>query len=93
MANADLRLQNIVAQSARELTEADGRFHKRRLIDADAQVQDYVDQRIDAFRTHTDVLYLGDLERGVFGWTEDPTAPPESGSPKAASEYPDRSLF
>ena len=179
-ANAELRLQNIVAQSARELTDADGRFHKRRLIDAvreqltredldpfvkaaaldklaqslvtgfgehrnprrrragtlfhprdivklgtgvwvwmdratdsdllewsrlsrknrvrvdlaDAEVQDYVDQRIDAFRTHTDVLYLGDLERGVFGWTEEHTAPPESGSPKAAaSDSPDRSLF
>jgi hypothetical protein len=29
-----------------------------------------VDQRIDAFRAHADVIYLGDLERVVFGWAE-----------------------
>lgn len=40
---------------------------------ADAEVQDYVDQRIDAFRTHADVVYLGDLERVVFGWADGDT--------------------
>ncbi|MFF9785089.1 hypothetical protein [Streptomyces nigrescens] len=40
---------------------------------ADSEVQDYVDQRIDAFRTHADVVYLGDLERTVFGWADGDT--------------------
>ncbi|MFK0121188.1 hypothetical protein [Streptomyces sp. NPDC090994] len=38
---------------------------------ADAEVQDYVDQRIDAFRLHTDVIHLGELERVAFGWAAD----------------------
>ncbi|MBT2509223.1 hypothetical protein J7I98_25740 [Streptomyces sp. ISL-98] len=38
---------------------------------ADNEVQDYTDERLDAFRAHTDVLYLEDLERVVFGWAED----------------------
>ncbi|GAU70741.1 hypothetical protein SSP35_22_00440 [Streptomyces sp. NBRC 110611] len=47
------------------------RRNRARVDLADAEVQDYVDQRIDAFRAHADVVYLGDLERVVFGWTED----------------------
>ncbi|MFE1197273.1 hypothetical protein ACFW6E_31670 [Streptomyces olivaceoviridis] len=47
---------------------------------ADAEVQDYVDQCIDAFRSHTDVVYLGDLERVVFGWAEE--GPEQVGQPK-----------
>jgi len=47
------------------------RRNRARVDLADSEVQDYVDQRIDAFRAHADVIYLGDLERVVFGWTED----------------------
>ncbi|MFP8959203.1 hypothetical protein ACLIYP_01330 [Streptomyces nanhaiensis] len=46
------------------------RRNRARVDLADSEVQDYVDQRIDAFRAHTDVIYLGDLERVVFGWAE-----------------------
>jgi hypothetical protein len=47
------------------------RRNRARVDEADSEVQDYTDQRIDAFRAHSDVVYLDDLERGVFGWTED----------------------
>jgi hypothetical protein len=156
-ATADIRLRHIVEQTAVSLTDADGRFHKRRLTDAvrdqlahgnlephvkaaalaklaeslvtgfgehrnprrrrtgtlfhpqdivklgsgiwvwmdratdsdllewsrlsrrnrvrvdnaDSEIQDYTDQRLDAFRAHADVVYLGDLERVVFGWAEE----------------------
>ena len=46
------------------------RRNRARVDQADSEVQDYVDQRIDAFRTHADVVYRGDLERFVFGWTQ-----------------------
>ncbi|MGW2046213.1 hypothetical protein ACWCPF_13665 [Streptomyces sp. NPDC001858] len=49
------------------------RRNRARVDMADFEVQDYVDQRIDAFRAHGDVVYLGDLERMVFGWAEDDT--------------------
>ncbi|MEU3599295.1 hypothetical protein ABZ714_11265 [Streptomyces sp. NPDC006798] len=47
------------------------RRNRSRVDAADSEVQDYVDQRIDAFRAHADVVYLGDLERLAFGWTSD----------------------
>ncbi|MFJ9900723.1 hypothetical protein ACIQPR_46105 [Streptomyces sp. NPDC091280] len=49
------------------------RRNRARVDLADIELQDYVDQRIDAFRSHADVVYLGDLERVVFGWAEDHT--------------------
>ncbi|WP_406220717.1 hypothetical protein [Streptomyces decoyicus] len=49
------------------------RRNRARVDLADAEVQDYVDQRIDAFRAHADVVYLGDLERAVFGWADGDT--------------------
>lgn len=60
------------------------RRNRARVDLADAEVQDYVDQRIDAFRAHRDVIYLGDLERVVFGWTKD-EAPPTPGHPTTPS--------
>ena len=50
------------------------RRNRARVDLADTEVQDYVDQRIDAFRTHTSITHLGDLERLAFGWTEDHAA-------------------
>jgi hypothetical protein len=47
------------------------RKNRARVDLADNEIQDYTDEVLDAFRTHTDVVYLGDLERAVFGWTED----------------------
>ncbi|AZK97048.1 MULTISPECIES: hypothetical protein [Streptomyces] len=46
------------------------RRNRSRVDRADDEVQDYVDQRIDAFRTHTGIVHLGDLERSAFGWTD-----------------------
>ncbi|MFE0772192.1 hypothetical protein [Streptomyces sp. NPDC058861] len=47
------------------------RRNRARVDLADNEIQDYADERLDAFRSNTDVLYLGDLERAVFGWTEE----------------------
>jgi hypothetical protein len=46
------------------------RRNRSRVDLADSEVQDYTDQRMDAFRVHTDVVFLGDLERVAFGWAE-----------------------
>ncbi|OIJ91632.1 hypothetical protein [Streptomyces colonosanans] len=57
------------------------RRNRARVDLADNEVQDYTDEVLDAFRAHTDIVYLEDLERVVFGWTEDHTdqaALPES---------------
>ncbi|MFF0448032.1 hypothetical protein ACFYT4_16755 [Streptomyces sp. NPDC004609] len=35
----------------------------------------YVDERIDAFRTHTGTAHLGDLERPAFGGKAEKTEP------------------
>ncbi|MFJ5590812.1 hypothetical protein ACIQCG_13760 [Streptomyces noursei] len=51
------------------------RRNRARVDLADSEVQDYVDQRIDAFRAHADVVYLGDLERVVFGWDHNDAGP------------------
>ncbi|MFF0551103.1 hypothetical protein ACFYUL_19300 [Streptomyces sp. NPDC004311] len=40
---------------------------------ADNEVQDYTDDRLDAFRTNADIVRLIDLERHYFGWTADST--------------------
>ncbi|GLW03801.1 MULTISPECIES: hypothetical protein [Streptomyces] len=40
---------------------------------ADNELQDYADDRLDAFRTSDGIVYLEDLERVVFHWTEDST--------------------
>ncbi|MFE0055311.1 hypothetical protein [Streptomyces sp. NPDC059003] len=50
------------------------RRNRARVDNADNEVQDYADERLDAFRAHRDVLYLLDLERVVFGWSEEHTA-------------------
>ncbi|MEE4544013.1 hypothetical protein V2S66_18805 [Streptomyces sp. V4-01] len=42
---------------------------------ADNDVLDYIDQRIDAFRDHPGIVLLGDLERTVFGYADDPDQP------------------
>lgn len=47
------------------------RNNRTRVDQADNEIQDYADEVLDAFRAHRDVVYLGDLERVVFGWTED----------------------
>ncbi|CAL9364622.1 hypothetical protein SUDANB105_00738 [Streptomyces sp. enrichment culture] len=47
------------------------RRNRARVDLADNEVQDYTDEVLDAFRAHADVVYLGDLERTVFGWSED----------------------
>ncbi|MFD4829174.1 hypothetical protein ACFWPV_04850 [Streptomyces uncialis] len=65
------------------------RRNRARVDLADTEVQDYVDQRIDAFRAHADVVYLGDLERLAFGWSADPAdilqeSPTEHRGPRAA---------
>lgn len=39
---------------------------------ADKEVQDYIDQRIDAFRSHPGLEFLGDLERIAFGSVNGP---------------------
>ncbi|AIA06660.1 hypothetical protein SAZ_32825 [Streptomyces noursei ZPM] len=57
------------------------RRNRARVDLADSEVQDYVDQRIDAFRAHADVVYLGDLERVVFGWDRNDAEPPEPAGP------------
>ncbi|MFD8847622.1 hypothetical protein [Streptomyces sp. NPDC059604] len=49
------------------------RRNRARVDLADNEIQDYADERLDAFRSNADVLYLGDLERVVFGWSEDQT--------------------
>ncbi|MVO90285.1 hypothetical protein GPA10_37440 [Streptomyces sp. p1417] len=50
------------------------RRNRAHVDNADNEVQDYTDERLDAFRTHQDVLYLLDLERVAFGWSEEHTA-------------------
>ncbi|MFF3088683.1 hypothetical protein ACFVRB_27090 [Streptomyces nojiriensis] len=42
---------------------------------ADNEMQDYADERLDAFRANRDVIHLIDLERVVFGWSEDQAEP------------------
>jgi hypothetical protein len=44
---------------------------------ADNEVQDYIDKRIDAFRRHPGLKFLGDLERIDFGYTSDVNQPAE----------------
>ncbi|MFG2979403.1 hypothetical protein ACGFYY_41260 [Streptomyces sp. NPDC048331] len=38
---------------------------------ADNEKQDYADERLDAYRANRGIVHLIDLERVVFGWTED----------------------
>ncbi|MGW5868268.1 hypothetical protein ACWFRJ_39685 [Streptomyces sp. NPDC055239] len=52
------------------------RRNRARVDVADNEIQDYTDERLDAFRHHTDVVYLGNLERVIFGWTEGETGAP-----------------
>lgn len=47
------------------------RRNRSRTDQADNEVQDYIDQRIDAFRHHPGLVLLGDLERIVFGYVND----------------------
>ena len=47
------------------------RKNRARVDLADNEIQDYTDDVRDAFRTHTDLVHLGDLERAFFGWSED----------------------
>ncbi|WUH90362.1 hypothetical protein OG900_09775 [Streptomyces sp. NBC_00433] len=48
------------------------RRNRSRTDAADNEVQDYIDQRIDAFRSHPGLELLGDLERIVFGYVNEP---------------------
>jgi hypothetical protein len=43
-----------------------------RVATAEADRQDYVAERLDAFRRHIALAYLGELERTVFGYIHDP---------------------
>lgn len=47
-----------------------------RVARAEADRQDYVAERLDAFRQHGDLL-LGQLERIVFGYVHDPDLHPD----------------
>ncbi|MCL2729705.1 MAG: hypothetical protein FWE15_06730 [Actinomycetia bacterium] len=47
------------------------RRNRSRVDQADNEVQDYIDQRIEAFRSHPGLVLLGDLERIVFGYVND----------------------
>lgn len=47
------------------------RKNRTHVDEADNKIQDYSDERLDAFRTTTGFVDLIDLERYVFGWTED----------------------
>jgi hypothetical protein len=44
---------------------------------ADDQFQQYMTQRLDAFRLSPNIATFGDLERIHFGYTEDPDADPD----------------
>ncbi|MFJ1707575.1 hypothetical protein [Kitasatospora sp. NPDC088346] len=48
-----------------------------RVARAEADRQDYVAERLDAFRQHGDLL-LGQLERIVFGYVHDPDSSPDA---------------
>ncbi|MFB7630507.1 hypothetical protein ACFC0M_06100 [Streptomyces sp. NPDC056149] len=47
------------------------RKNRARIDRADDEVQDYSDEVLNAYRAHRDIVYLEDLERVVFGWSED----------------------
>ncbi|MGW6393117.1 hypothetical protein ACWFR1_21995 [Streptomyces sp. NPDC055103] len=47
------------------------RKNRTHVDEADNKIQDYADERLDAFRTTTGIVDLIDLERFVFGWTEE----------------------
>ncbi|KQV20951.1 MULTISPECIES: hypothetical protein [unclassified Kitasatospora] len=47
-----------------------------RVAQAETIRQDYVAERLDAFRLHSDLL-LGELERIVFGYVHNPNADPD----------------
>jgi hypothetical protein len=58
-----------------------GRLSTRNLArveTAEADRQSYVDERVDAFRGHTGLVLLGELERIVFGYADDPGIPPDT---------------
>ncbi|MFF2189687.1 hypothetical protein [Streptomyces sp. NPDC058155] len=46
------------------------RRNRARVDEADSEIQDYADLRADAFRAYPDIVYLGELERVAFDWTE-----------------------
>ncbi|TXL84194.1 hypothetical protein [Streptomyces sp. IB2014 016-6] len=46
------------------------RRNRARVDQADSEIQEYADQRADAFRAYPDIVYLGELERVAFDWTE-----------------------
>jgi hypothetical protein len=45
---------------------------------ADNDVLDYIDQPTDAFRGHPGIVLLGELERIVFGYADDPDQPADA---------------
>ncbi|WP_414169092.1 hypothetical protein ACMATS_24715 [Streptoverticillium reticulum] len=47
------------------------RKNRARVDRADDKIQDYSDEVLDAFRAHKHITCLEDLERAVFGWSED----------------------
>ncbi|WP_328486031.1 hypothetical protein [Streptomyces zaomyceticus] len=47
------------------------RKNRTHVDEADNKIHDYSDERLDAFRTTTGIVDLIDLERFVFGWTEE----------------------
>jgi len=51
------------------------RKNRAHVIRADDKVQDYAHEVIAAYRAHKDIVCLEDLERTVFGWSEDQMAP------------------
>jgi hypothetical protein len=63
-----------------------------RVKTADADRQSYVAERVDAFRSHHGLVLLGELERIVFGYVNDPNEPadiePEAEKPARPPNQP-----
>jgi hypothetical protein len=52
--------------------------------------QNYVTERIDAFRAHPELVHLGELERIVFGYVSDPDERQPSGAAQPRAVAHDR---
>ncbi|WP_338676803.1 hypothetical protein V1460_30415 [Streptomyces sp. SCSIO 30461] len=73
-----LKLGNGIWVWMKDTTDADlvawqrlSRRNRAYVDAADNEVQDYTDERLDAFRTTDGIVRLIDLEHHYFGWTQD----------------------
>ncbi|MCX4718265.1 hypothetical protein [Streptomyces virginiae] len=76
-----LKLGNGVWVWMRRATDSDlvawrkqSRRNRVHVYAVDDEQEDYAVERLDAFRTNDGIVYLEDLERVVFHWTEDNTS-------------------